>query len=178
MCDEDVARAALRALGIRNPSASLIQHWIQANRAEQEPPPSWLIPAPPLPTQRASKPSAEPAEARNFRPKRPRGYSKSNLEPSLREQGTLERPRGVGKPGRPRVVASWFPEVASAMADGTTLREALKHHGIALDEKQVRALYRNSEFRKLYQEARHNHQHSDLYFKKRLTREERFRRML
>jgi hypothetical protein len=176
MYDEDVARAALRALGLRNPSDSLIQHWIQANRAEQEPPPSW--PTPPHPTQRASKPSAEPAEARNFRPKRPRGYSKSNLEPLLREQGTLEKPRGVRKPGRPRVVASFFPALARTMADGTPLRDALKRHGITLDKNQIRALYRNSEFKRLYQEARHRHQHSDLYLEKSLSREERFRRML
>ena len=176
MYDEDVARAALRALGLRNPSDSLIQHWIQANRAEQERPPSW--PTPPHPTQRASKPSAEPAEARNFRPKRPRGYSKSNLEPLLREQGTLEKPRGVRKPGRPRVVASFFPALARTMADGTPLRDALKRHGITLDKNQIRALYRNSEFKRLYQEARHRHQHSDLYLEKSLSREERFRRML
>jgi len=176
MCDEDVARAALRALGLRNPSDSLIQHWIQANRAEQEPPPNW--PTPPHPTQRASKPSAEPAEARNFRPKRPRGYSKSNLEPVLREQGTLERPRGVRKPGRPPVRATWFEAVTRSMADGTTLREALQRHGITLDKNQIRALYRNSEFKRLYQEARHRHQHSDLYLEKSLSREERFRRML
>jgi len=173
---EDAARAALRALGVRNPSASLIQHWIQANRAEQEPPPSCLMPATPLPTQRASKPSAEPAEARNFRQKHPRGYSKSNLEPTLCEQGTLERPRGVRKPGRPRVIASWFAEVTSAMADGTPLREALKRHGIALDKQQIRALYRNEEFRRMYQEARAQHQKD--FYQKRRTREESFRRML
>jgi hypothetical protein len=173
MCNEDMARAALRALGLRNPSPSLIQHWIQANRAEKEPPPSWLMATPPHPTQRASKPLDEPAEARNFRRKRPRGYSKSNLEPVLREQGTLERPRGVRKPGRPRVVASFFPALARTMADGTPLREALKRHGITLDKQQIRALYRNVEFQKLYLEARH--QHSDLYMKTHLSREERFR---
>ncbi len=178
MCDEEVARAALRALGLRNPSASLIQHWIQANRAEQEPPPSWLMPTPPLATQRASKPSAEPAEARNFRPRHPRGYSKSQLEPTLRAQGTLVRPPGRRKPGRPPVRATWFEAVARSMSDGTPLRDALKKHGITLDKHQIRALYRNEEFRKLYREARHSHQHSDLYFKKRLSREERFRRTL
>lgn len=176
MRHEDLARAALRALGIRNPSASLIQHWIQANSTEQEPPPSGLMPAPSLPTQRASKPTAEPAETRNFRPKRPRGYSKSNLEPVLREQGTIERPRGVRKPGRPRVIASWFPALARTMADGTPLREALKRHGITLDKHQVRALYRSEEFRRMYQEARAQHQKD--FYQKRRTREELFRRTL
>jgi hypothetical protein len=40
------------------------------------------------------------------------------------------------------------------MADGTPLKEALKKHGISLDQRQIRALYRNEEFKKLYQEAR------------------------
>jgi hypothetical protein len=176
MCNEEAARAALRALGIRNPSANLIQHWIQANRAEQEPPPNWRTP--PHPTPQDSKPSDEPAEPQNFEPKRLRGYSKSNLEPTLRVEGTLERPRGIREPGRPRVIASWFPAVTKTMADGTPLREALKRHGITLDKRQIRALYRNEEFKRLYREERYRHQHSDLYFKKRLTREERFRRML
>jgi len=176
MYNEDAARAALRALGICNPSASLIQHWIQANREEQEPSPSWLMPTPSHPTQRASKPSDEPAEARNFCPKRPRGYSKSNMEPVLREQGTLERRHGVRKPGRPRVVASFFPALARTMADGTPLREALKRHGITLDKQQIRALYRNEEFRRMYQEARAQHQKD--FYQKRRTREELFRRML
>ena len=47
-----------------------------------------------------------------------------------------------------------------------------------LDKRQIRALYRNNEFKRLYQEERHRHQHSDLYVKKSLSREERFRRML
>ena len=58
------------------------------------------------------------------------------------------------------------------------LEGALQHNGIALDERQIRALYRNREFRRLYQEARYQHQHSYLYFRKRLTRQERFRRTL
>jgi hypothetical protein len=70
---------------------------------------------------------------------------------------------------------SWFEPVALCMADGTSLPDALKRHGIVQDERQIRALYRNIEFRKLYLEARHKHQQSDLYFKKRRTREERFR---
>jgi hypothetical protein len=173
MYDEDAARAALRALDIPYPSASLIQHWIQANCGEEEP----LDTGPTLPPT-PPQPPTHPATSDYLRRKRPRGYSKSNLEPVLREQGTLERQHGVRKPGRPRVVASFFPALARCMADGTTLREALQRHGIALDKRQIRALYRNSEFKRLYQEARHRHQHSDLYFKKRLSREERFRRML
>jgi hypothetical protein len=72
----------------------------------------------------------------------------------------------------------WFPIVARTMADGTPLKEALKRHGIALDEQQIRALYRNEEFKTLYQEERRRYASSDLYFKKRLTRGELFRRSL
>jgi len=177
MSEELWARDALRAMGIQKPSATLIEDWIRANRAEQEPPEDWLTPAPPPPARPASRPAPSP-DVQNLRPKRPRGYSKSNLEPTLRAQGTLQRAHGVQRPGRPRVVASWFPAVARTMADGTPLREALQRHGIILDERQIRALYRNNEFKRLYQDERHRHQHSDLYFKKSLSREERFRRML
>jgi len=56
---------------------------------------------------------------KSFRHKHPRGYSKSNLEPVLREQGALKRPPGARKQGRPRILATWFPAVvAQAMADG------------------------------------------------------------
>ncbi len=177
MCDEDVARAALRALGLRNPSPSLVENWIRANRAELE---QQSALAPEFFSPRSVElPAAAPStDVDDFRRKRPRGYSKSNLDPVLREQGTLEKPGGVRKPGRPPVRATWFEAVARSMVGGTTLREALQRHGITLDKRQIRALYRNKEFRRLYQEARYKHQHEDSYFKKRLTREERFRRML
>ena len=172
MCDEDVARAALRALGIRNPSPSLVENWIRANRAEEE---QESALAPEFFSPRSVELPAQP-RAEIFRQKHPRGYSKSNLVPVLREQGTLQRPHGVRRPGRPRVVASWFPAVARSMADGTPLKEALKLHGIALDKHQIRALYRNEEFRRMYQEARAQHQKD--FYQKRRTREELFRRML
>lgn len=84
--------------------------------------------------------------------------SKSKLEPILRESEQLERPRGRRKPGRPRIVASWFPQVAELMADGTTLKSALKRAGITLDAAQARAMYRNTEFRRMYQDARRSHE--------------------
>lgn len=172
MNNEDVARAVLRALGIRNPSPSLIENWIRANIAveDEESAQTASFPAPrPAPTPAQPKPE-------DFQPKRPAGYSKSNLEPVLRAKSTIERPRGARKPGRPRVIASWFPAVARTMADGTTLKEALKLHGIILDKKQVRALYRSEEFRWMYQEARAQHQKD--FYQKRRTREELFRRTL
>jgi len=40
------------------------------------------------------------------------------------------------------------------MADGAPLRDALRFNGITLDKTQIRALYRNEEFKKLYKQAR------------------------
>ena len=82
----------------------------------------------------------------------PRG--KSLLEPILRERGDLPQPPKRRKPGRPRIVASWFPAVAKTMADGTTLRTALAINGLSLCANEMRALYRNRTFQALYQEAR------------------------
>lgn len=62
--------------------------------------------------------------------------------------------KGRRKPGRPRIVASWFPAVAKTMADGTTLRGALAINGLSLSANEMRALYRNRSFQALYQEAR------------------------
>jgi hypothetical protein len=50
-------------------------------------------------------------------------------------------------------MASWFRQVAEAMVDGTSLRVALELNGIALDAAQMRALYRNTEFRRMYGSA-------------------------
>ncbi len=152
MSDETWARDELRALGIPNPSASLIEHWIQANLVDEESLDTGPT-LPPTPPQPPSHPATS-AETDDFRRKRPRGYSKSNLEPVLREQGTLERPRGSRKPGRPRVIASWFPNVAEAMADGTSLKMALAMTGISLSKSELRACYRNRTLQALYQEAR------------------------
>src|SRR5713101_7306163 len=124
MCDEDVARAALRALGIRNPTPSLVENWIRANRAEEE---KESALAPEFLSPRSVELPAQP-RAEIFRQRHPRGYSKSNLEPVLRQQGTLERPHGSRRPGRPPVRATWFAAVAASMADGTTLKEALQRH--------------------------------------------------
>jgi hypothetical protein len=88
---------------------------------------------------------------------RKRGSSKSALAPALRGEGTLERKHRTGKRGRPRVIASWMPDVAQTMAaDGLTLSEALSKHGINLDETQLRALQRNAAFKEMRQQARRN----------------------
>jgi hypothetical protein len=39
------------------------------------------------------------------------------------------------------------------MANGTSLRVALQRHGLTLDKSQIRALYRNRDFRRMYQEC-------------------------
>jgi hypothetical protein len=153
MSDQQYARDRLKGLGIQKPSPQLVENWIRANRDAdtEQGVPAELPPAQP------------PAQVKpeNFRPKHPRGYSKSKLEPVLLEQGALQRPYGVKRPGRPRIVASWFPEVAKTMADGNTLMEALKKHGITLDKPQIRALYRNEEFKRLVREARDHKRRAD-----------------
>ena len=144
-----MAREALRALGIV-PTPGLIRSWIQAARAEERRRIEAEL-AQATPNQPADTTSSGAGTPR--RPKHPRGYSKSNLEPVLRQTGTLERQRGPSKPGRPRVVASWFPTIAQSMAEGKSLREALQLTGVTLDKEQIRALYRNSELLKLRQVA-------------------------
>ncbi len=54
-------------------------------------------------------------------------------------------------------MATWFEQLAAAMADGTSLRVALQRLGITLDKNQIRALYRSREFQRMYQEMRHSH---------------------
>jgi hypothetical protein len=150
--DESDARLALRGLGI-TPTAGLIRSWLQAARAEElEEVRLQAFSRPPRSPQ-----AVPPSAVANSRPRHPRGYSKSQLEPMLLAQGTLERQPGKRKPGRPRIVASWFEPLAAAMADGTSLRVALQRIGITLDKSQIRALYRNREFQRLYQEIRHSH---------------------
>jgi hypothetical protein len=85
---------------------------------------------------------------------RPLGYSKSCLIGTLRGEGVLEKRVRVGKPGRPRIIATWMPEVAATTADGTTLPEALRIHGVELTATQLRALYRNKAFKEMRIEAR------------------------
>jgi hypothetical protein len=148
--DESDARRALKGLGII-PTTGLVRAWLQAARAEElkeEPTDDLSQPI-------ESYPTGPPTSFVVDRPpRRPRGYSKSQLEPVLREQGTLERKPGVRGRGRPRIIASWFKQVAATMAEGTPLRIALQRHGINLDKSQIRALYRNREFKRMYQERR------------------------
>jgi hypothetical protein len=99
----------------------------------------------------------EPILIHSFKPRAdglPQGSSKSNLEPVLVEQGTLEKTTRRRKPGRPRIIASWFPAVAQTMADGTSLRTALAINRLYLSKTEMRALYRNVTFKAMYQEAR------------------------
>jgi hypothetical protein len=88
---------------------------------------------------------------------KPHGSSKSCLLPVLRGEGVLEKRVRVGKPGRPRIIATWMRDVAATTADGTTLPEALRIHGVELNETQLRSLYRNKAFKEMRIEARENY---------------------
>ncbi len=151
--DESDARRALMALGI-TPTQGPVRSWLQAALAEKlgEEVRSHALSQP----SRSSQ-TGRPAAVAEPRPRHRRGYSKSQLEPVLRAQGTLERQPGRRKRGRPRIVASWFDQLAATMADGTPLRVALQRLGITLEKSQLRALYRNREFRRMYQEMRRSH---------------------
>lgn len=142
--NETQARSDLLAMGIR-PNPALVADYMRAAEAESEmeisgeerAPTETLMPAP------ESLPVADNGRS-----------SKSNLEPVLRETGQLERPAGPRKPGRPRIIASWFEKVAQTMADGTSLKTALAMNGLSLSKSEVRACYRNETLRALYTEAR------------------------
>jgi len=154
--NESDAKATLRQLGI-TPTPELIRNWIRANEVEhkvdaEEPelskghllPPSLAHQSPPIST----------GEIKSRADGLPHGASNSNLEPVLIEQGTLEKGSSGRKPGRPRIIASWFPAVAQSMADGTSLRVALAINRLYLSKTQMRALYRNVTFKAMHQEAR------------------------
>lgn len=144
---------ALQAQGIRNPSEQLVSDWLRMQQSQE-----WALEltdnAPELRTGVEQEPSS-PGSAGSENPTPPRPLSsKSNLKPLLQERGELlrEHPR---RPGRPKIIAPWYQAVATAMADGTPLREALSICGIyGLTPKQIRSLYRNRAFQALYREAR------------------------
>jgi hypothetical protein len=153
--NESDAKAAFRAMGIPRPSRCLIDAWLRAAEIERQMAAAEQAPAPtvedPMPMPINGPGETGPPQASAKSPA-PRG--KSVLEPILRERGALAGPSKRRKPGRPRIVASWFPAVAKTMADGTTLRTALAMNGLSLSANEMRALYRNRTFQALYQEAR------------------------
>jgi hypothetical protein len=79
---------------------------------------------------------------------------KSLLEPLLSEQEAFLRQPGPRKPGRPRIVASWFEKVANTMADGTSLKAALVINRLTLSKGEIRACYRNKTLQAMYQATR------------------------
>jgi hypothetical protein len=151
--NESDAKAAFRAMGIPRPSRCLIDAWLRAAELEQQ-----LAEVEQAPTAKAENPAAANTNGESVAsqpgPPNPAPRGKSLLEPILRERGGLPQSPKRRKPGRPRIVASWFPAVAQTMADGTTLRTALAMHRLALSANEMRALYRNKTFKGLYQEAR------------------------
>jgi hypothetical protein len=147
--NERDAKAALRAQGIPDPSPQLVEDYMRVQQADE-----WALEVPEHGSQEPQgQQQTEQDAPRRIAPKRP--SSKSNLAPMLRERGELARERGPRRAGRPRVEAPWFQAVATVMADGTPLREALRLCGISgLSAQEVRALYRNRAFQILYKEAR------------------------
>jgi hypothetical protein len=158
--DQIDARAALRRMGITHPSQDLVENWLRVALAEERlaaqeraimPVPTNAEPQ--APREKAADPERVVATVQPSASAEPRpAQGKSLLEPVLRDQRT--RPPGKRKPGRPRIVASWFPAVAKTMADGTTLATALAINGLRLGPSECRALYRNRTFKAMYQEAR------------------------
>ncbi len=59
------------------------------------------------------------------------------------------------KPGRPAKFAPWFPAVTKTMGNGTSLRNALLWNRIQVSEREIKNLYKNVEFRRLYKLERH-----------------------
>jgi hypothetical protein len=159
--NESDAKAAFRRMGIVRPSRDLIENWLLAAASAERAAAQELASAQPKPAEPSV---AGPKQGSSAAPEGPAPVcqpptaprpGKSLLEPVLSAQGAAERStERRRKPGRPRIVASWFPEVAKTMSDGTTLRTALAIHGLALSANEMRALYRNRTFQGLYQEAR------------------------
>jgi hypothetical protein len=115
------------------------------------------VPSPSLGSEsaEAAQEPSSPGSAGRENPAPPRPpSSRSNLKPLLQASGELVRPAGRRKPGRPRIIASFYPALARVMADQTPLPKALRILGIHLDKRQIRALYRSREFSQMYQEAR------------------------
>jgi hypothetical protein len=152
--NESDARAHFRAMGIPRPSRCLIDAWLRAAKLERQ-----ITDAEKPPTAKAENSVAAANTNRGptapqTDPSSPAPRGKSLLEPILRHRGDLPNPPKRRKPGRPRLVASWFPAVAKTMADGTTLRTALAMNRLTLSANEMRSLYRNKTFRGLYQETR------------------------
>jgi len=81
------------------------------------------------------------------------------------------------KRGRPRKIAPWFAAVTKRMADGTTLRMALMWEGVQLSHADMRLLYKNVEFRRMYRLERHLYMLNE-YGKRPQTEMERLRKAL
>ena len=146
---------ALRALGIRTPSRQLVEDYLRAQQAEE-----WALELPERSSQgqhQAEQGAHSPSPSAGT--ERPHPSSESNLETLLGERGELQRPTGRRRAGRPCVQAPWFQAVATVMADGTSLRQALARCGVyGLSTRQVRSLYRSRSFQALYRSARGKYQ--------------------
>ena len=150
MTEQD-ARVALQEMGITNPSKALVENWLRVQSYEEA--------ASPPPALRETVRDIQPCVSSSLSLEDSRSVgrpsSESNLVPLLRDRGELVRDRGPRRAGRPRVQAPWFRDVATAMSDGTPLRQALAAVGVqGLTARQIRSLYRNSLLKAMRREAR------------------------
>jgi hypothetical protein len=147
---ETDAKAALSAQGIRNPSRQLLEDYMRVQQAQQ-----WALEVPERSSVELAGEHSQTPNSAPERTERPHPSSESNLTPLLRDRGELVRDRGPRQAGRPPVQAPWFKAVATAMSDGTPLREALAAVGVhGLTERQIRSLYRSSVLKAMRRVAR------------------------
>jgi hypothetical protein len=147
--NESDARVALIDIGI-TPNPELIRNWLRAHAPEENEDGAPVAACGLSPgTNERRTASSVSVEGERQTPS-----SKSRLEPVLRKAGQLALRPGPKKPGRPRIIASWFEKVAQTMADGTSLKSALAMNGLRLSRSEVRACYRNRTLKAMYQEAR------------------------
>jgi len=143
--NESDAKAALKEMGVPSPSRQLVMDWLRIQQSQEL--------ALELPDSAQEAPSGRSEASHPSAVEHP--SSKSNLAPLLRARGELQRPAGRRKAGRPRIQAPWFQAVATAMSDGTPLRQALAAVGVhGLTARQIRSLYRNSVLKAMRREAR------------------------
>lgn len=148
-----IARQSLIRLG-RPVSEETIREWFaQLNQAAT----SALAKPDPQPTSVFEKPAYEkytrPCATREVIARRkPRRKPLRSLEElrALGASGALEKK----KPGRKRIVAPWFEQVAHTMRDGTGLKTALLLNDIRLTQREINCLYRLREFKAMYQAER------------------------
>jgi hypothetical protein len=75
-------------------------------------------------------------------------------QPSTQEEVRTAAP-AKRKPGRPRRFELWFVRVARTMRDGTSMRNALIANRINVSAREIKNLYKNLAFQRLYKIERY-----------------------